>query len=155
MKHYFNTSNWKIVRTASETVPPFFKEFTEEQEEFILLHPEASYFEIQNTELISDRPFNMEQYKLDKINELSELSLLRIREIIPEYRVTNALAGIYTEETQPKKNEILEKYNIIGTKLRQEFYRLKQLITHAIDKEEIDHIYLTHKFNEIDEESML
>jgi hypothetical protein len=85
---------------------------------------------------------SLEEYKAQKITEMSWLSLSAADKKYPEYKKVNALLGLYTEQE-------VEEIKSYSTAMRNEFYRLKGLIEAAVDTSDVDAVVATAKFEEI------
>lgn len=98
-------------------------------------------------------PFDLPFYKDSKISEMSALSLEVSKTLVPDYKLNNCVLSKISEEIGETPIYYDWRIKIIDLKakslyLRNEFYRLKQLIEVAMTKEQIDSIVSSHKFND-------
>lgn len=86
--------------------------------------------------------WNLEQYREDMINRMSQLAFEIRASLVPEYKIVNAALRIYDMETEEYIQSIIQQF-------RNEFYRLKASIEEAENIEEINKICDTHCYGEI------
>jgi hypothetical protein len=98
----------------------------------------------------------LEEYKIKAIAECSNLSLTRIGELVPSYRILNCIVSqqaIANNQTPIYQQEQIDVYmaqaNTAGSLCRMEFYRLQTEIDNAATKEIIDEIVATAAFKNI------
>lgn len=145
MYYYFNDIEpYDILSFENEvdtTVYPQLKTLNEEQVNFYLTNPEASYEEVKNCELISEVNISLHLVQQECIENLSKYSLDIARRVIPDYKIQNAITsllypttGIYTVE---ESQQILLLYSSVGTTCRNMFYDYKKLILACKDIDEV------------------
>lgn len=81
----------------------------------------------------------LEEYKLEKINTVSEMSLKKRQALIPDYKLLNASVGVYEEITKLSLKNTIQEF-------REEFYRLKYEIEIADSKTKINNLILNANF---------
>jgi hypothetical protein len=141
---YFNLKRKIIIDTEVQNLPKFmFEKLNENQLEFLAENPQANYDEVMNLQLKQITPIAVEEYKLIKIEELSQISLNMINSIISDYQIKNALTGVYDED---KSAQIIEKYRVAGTAFRDEFYRVSDLINSAETIDSVDIAFNSKNF---------
>jgi|GEM_PF-1872800 len=86
-----------------------------------------------NVELVADGFLDIEVVKKEKIRWLSEESFAKRRELIPDFKLQNALFGVYDEDR-------ISIYRDTINAFRNEFFRVKELVIHARSVEEIESI---------------
>lgn len=162
--YIFCNKKIKVRDTAVNTaVFPQYVEMTPEQVEFYKEHPTASVNEIKNCQLYEPYILTVEDNKKISIDNLSHYSLSITEELVPSYKIQNALIctnlnnhneGIYSHD---ECLQIIEKYNRIGKYCRENFYNFKQQIENCETNEEINNIfdqaitlYDTYRLNNIE-----
>jgi hypothetical protein len=120
---------------------------SEAQVAFLEAHPTASYLEVKNMQLYVPPVPAIEEYRAQKTAQLSALSLQRYNELCPDYKLKNALTGVYDEILS---EEILTEYRRISEALRNEFYRVSGLINTAGSTSEVDACFAENQFNTIE-----
>ena len=122
-------------------------ELTPEQVEFYLAHPNASIVEIKNCQLYETYILTVEDNKKQSIDNLSHYSLSITEELIPNYKIQNAIVctslnnhdnSIYSHD---ECLEIIEKYNRVGKYCREMFYNFKTQIENCESNEEVNDIF--------------
>lgn len=143
-KLYFNLIERNIISTEIKNLnKEWFKALSKGQIEFYNSNPDASYWEIWNKKRFF---VDIEAYRQQILSETEQVSLQRRKILIPDYKLENAIAGYYEEETN---SSILSEYKRIVDQLRAEFYRLKPLIDQAGNIQEIDEIFNHNHFSSI------
>ena len=107
--------------------------------EFDTLSTMTEYIETNNLEYADNVDvslFDVESYKLSKINEISQQSFDMREAILPEYNLVNAGLGVYDEAT-------VLSYKLTVQAFRDEFYRVSNLINAAETRSEIDAISIS------------
>jgi hypothetical protein len=102
---------------------------------------------IQDNQIVSKTPreqveegiINLEEYKTILVKNYSYYSLTERGRILPDYKIQNALLGIYEGEEEQRIKATVKAF-------RDEFYRLKTFIENSKDLKELDD--LTVKFPE-------
>jgi hypothetical protein len=138
-------------------------EMTPEQLVFYKEHPTSSVNEIKNCKLYEPYILTVEDNKKQSIDNLSHYSLSITEELVPSYKIQNALIctnlnnhdeGIYSHD---ECLQIIEKYNRIGKYCRENFYIFKEQIENCETNEEINNIfdqaiklYDTYRLNNIE-----
>ena len=146
MKNYFVTTDRGIViqEKPNNWVKPEnnndFEQFTPEMEAFYTLNPTASINEIRNCAL---NVINLEEYKAQKIEELSNLSKSTGFSLLTLEQRENLDCNLpnlsYTQEQRINLNK----------NCRDEFYRVKELIEAATTKSEADEAFNSNNYANI------
>lgn len=146
MKNYFVKTDRGIViqEKPNNWVKPEnnndFEQFTPEMEAFYTLNPTASIQEIRNCLLTV---IDLEEYKLQKIEELSNLSITTSYSLLTleqrENLDCNLLDLPYTQTQRTNLN----------TACRTEYYRVKTLIEIATTVEEVDLAFNSNNYSNI------
>lgn len=145
--YYYIFCNKKIKTSntvVNTTVFPQYVEMIPAQVEFYLANPNASIEEIKQCQIIPPYVIPLEELKSVSIEHISEYSLSIAREILPEYKVQNAIVctGLndHTNSIYPHDEclAILEKYNRIGKTCREMFYTFKSNLENCNTNEEVD-----------------
>jgi len=139
--------NYKVETATVEINLPGWQKLTDDE---IEIYKSGNYHSINKFEdrycfssLIDTSFFDFDQYKLLKIQELSQLSLSVGEDIAPTYRFHNCLLSKEMEENgeipiYSNWREVMQDFKIKRINLRNEFYRLKSIIENAADKNELD-----------------
>ena len=95
--------------------------------------------------------FDLQQYKLDKIKELSYLALSVGNRVAPNYKLDNCILSKEMElngETPIYENwrNVMNEYKNKRTEIRNEFYRLKYIVENANSQTEIDSLFTINIF---------
>lgn len=152
--YYYIISNRKIhiEKTAVNTaVFPQYVEMTPEQVEFYLENKDASIEEIKNCQLnYLEDDFDLNKTRETFINDLSMYSLYSSLQVVPEYKLQNALLDkMLNSENKFYSNEdansILETANTVGQQCRALFYEVRDEINRLTTKEELYAYYATCK----------
>jgi hypothetical protein len=122
-------SNQKITGTGYEEKIEFktIKELVQDQiitRDDIPRMIESKEITLSSEELLNDELITFAYYQELKIKEFSDLSLTIRGDFLPDYKIQNALLGIYDEQTTANI-----KYTVAT--FRNEFYRLKALVEAA------------------------
>lgn len=162
MNYYFIKGQNKVFTREDlidTTLFPQWTKLTEEEENFYLANPTVSVHEIKNLQINTPTPTHevtLEEYKIQAIAECSNLSLTRIGELVPSYRILNCIVSqqaIANNQTPIYPQEQIDVYmaeaNTAGSLCRMEFYRLQTEIDNAATKEIIDEIVATAAFKNI------
>ena len=144
---YFHENNIETA-TTEINVAGWFK-FTEEQTAAYLANTDLlPYWNGSSYELIDYVPpiFDLDTYKLEKIQELSYLSLSVGNVVAPAYKFDNCMISKFMQENGENPiysnwEEVLNDYKNKRIALRDEFYRLKVVVENATSKEEIDGLF--------------
>jgi hypothetical protein len=144
MKHYYIIKN-RITDFNYELNPLEFnyQKLTSEQVDFYLANLTASINEVLNLTLNQPTLFILADYKEQRINELSNLSIEIRQSFLPDYKIQNALLAIDGYENKSLiYAEICDKY-------RKEFYRVKDLITSRMKQNTVDDAFNTNTFENL------
>lgn len=152
--YYYIISNKKIhiEETAVNTaVFPQYVEMTPEQVEFYLENKDASIEEIKNCQLnVLEDDFDLAKTRETFIDDLSRYSLYSSLQVVPEYKLQNALLDtILNSENKFYSNEetnsILETVNTVGQQCRTLFYEMRDEINRLNTQDELYAYYATCK----------
>lgn len=160
MNYYFIKGQNKVFAREDlidTTLFPQWTKLTEEEENFYLANPTVSVHEIKNLQINTPtHEVTLEEYKIKAIAKCSNLSLTRIGELVPSYRILNCIVSqqaIANNQTPIYPQEQIDVYmaqaNTAGSLCRMEFYRLQTEIDNAATKEIIDEIVATAAFTNI------
>jgi hypothetical protein len=131
----FNEGSWTSVKDYRGS-KIYNKETTEEQivtklgdipENFVLVVPKTVCDKWNGTQWVTD----IAKYKLNKISYFSNLSLLKRIQILPDYKLNNALYGVYGAEIKKQYLGVIKEF-------RSEFYRIQGEIEKCSTVEQID-----------------
>lgn len=165
MNYYFVENKYimKVDAPIDLGACPHCIEMTPEQTEFYKKNPTASVNEIKNCKLYEPYILTVEDNKKISIENLSHYSLSITEELVPSYKIQNALIctnlnnhdeSIYSHD---ECLQIIEKYNRIGKYCREIFYNFKEQIENCETNEEINNIfdqaitlYNTYRLNNIE-----
>ena len=151
--YYFYNYN---VETA--TVKILLEDWQELTQEEIEIYKSGDYSSIEKindhycfSKSITINQFNLETYKIEKIQELSYLSLSVGEVVAPTYKFYNCLLSKEMEENgeDPIYTDWKVAMNEFKSKrvaLRNEFYRLKSIVENAETKDEIDQLFTPNVF---------
>lgn len=145
--YYFHENNIETA-TTEINVAGWYK-FTEKQTTDYLANPNLlPFWNGSSYDLIDYVPpiFDLEPYKIEKIKELSYLSLSVGNVVAPAYKFDNCMISKFMEEKGEDPiydnwEYVLTDYQNKRIALRNEFYRLKTIVENAITKEEIDSLF--------------
>lgn len=153
--YYFHENN--IETATTEINASGWYKFTDEQTSAYLSNKTLlPYWNGSCYELIDYVPpvFDLANFKLMKLSDMSDLSLMIKEQKYPSYRYQNAVSSInmisrneepiYTHEVA---DAIIQEYDNKFKEFRDEYYRLKGLIEVAQSVEEIDNICFNNQFN--------
>jgi len=84
----------------------------------------------------------LQEYKKAKIEEMSNLSFNLRQKVVPDYKVQNALLGLYDDSVMRKIRQLCYDFRV-------EYYRLDSSIKNAKTELEIDEICTNNKFDNI------
>jgi len=84
----------------------------------------------------------LQEYKKAKIEEMSNLSFNLRQKVVPDYKVQNALIGLYDDSVMRKIRQLCYDFRV-------EYYRLDSSIKNAKTELEIDEICTNNKFDNI------
>jgi hypothetical protein len=142
---YFNLNKKRIVDTNAQNLPEsIFVPLSSEQVNFLTANPQAFYREVWDMRLNEAPAPDLEKYKAVKIKRLSALSLKAADAFMPDYKLKNALSGVYNAE---KSAQIVAEYKAAGEAFRNEFYRVSELINTANSIEEVDAFFNSKNFD--------
>ena len=154
---YFHENNIETA-TTEINVAGWFK-FTEEQTAAYLANTDLlPYWNGSSYELIDyvTPVFNLDNFRLMKLSDMSNLSLMIKEQKYPYYRYQNSMSSlnmimrgeepIYSQETAA---DTIQEYDHKFKAFRDEFYRLKALIEAAEGIQEIDLICFNNLFDTI------
>lgn len=116
-----------------------YEKFTDEQASFYEKY-KCSLQEVLNMKLHEPYVPSLEEVRENKIQWFSQLAFNKREAIIPQYRIDNAIYGIYGEEEIVRIRRIIQDF-------RLEFYRLKGLCESATTINELNSI--EDKYGEI------
>jgi len=145
MNYYFvKTDRGEVIQERTETINcEMFTDFTKltaKQVTFYKANPTASLQEIKNCAL---NVVNLEDYKVKKIEELSQLSIDTGYTLLTREQRENLDCGLpdlpYTQEQRIALN----------LNCRNEFYRVKTLILEATTIEGVDFAFNSNNYNQI------
>ena len=154
---YFHENNIETA-TTQINVAGWYK-FTEEQTAAYLANPNLlPYWNGSSYELIDYVPpiFDIENFKIMKLSDMSNLSLMIKEQKYPSYKYQNAMSSVnmISRNEDPMyplevANEIMQEYDSKFKAFRDEYYRLKALIEVVKTVEEIDLICFNNQFDTI------
>lgn len=154
---YFHENNIETA-TTEINVAGWYK-FTDEQTAAYIANPNLlPYKNGEVYELIEHVPpvFDIENFKIMKLSDMSHLSLMIKDQKYPSYKYQNAMSSVnmIARNEEPMyslevANSIMQEYDSKFKASRDEYYRLKALIEVAETVEEIDFICFTNQFNTI------
>jgi hypothetical protein len=157
MIYYFREGNIETATTEIELQG--WQMFTAEQTEAYLANPNLlPYKNGEFYELIDHNPpvVNIESFKLMKLSDMSNLSLMLKDEKYPFYKYQNAMSSLNMilrgqEPIYSKKESenIIELFDTKFKMFRDEYYRLKACIEVATTPEEIDLICFNNQFDKL------
>ena len=84
-------------------------------------------------EMLEEGLISIDEIKQQKKAYFSGLSLQKRSEILPDFKIQNALMGIYDEEITTRYKKIIEAF-------RKEYHRLEKVIDQARSLDELDRI---------------
>lgn len=129
--YYFVNYTIKVFEWEVNTdLNPAYVELTDEQRDFYLDHPNASYWEVEKCELDPQpEPIipTLEEEQEGAKKYLSDLSLTVLGKYVKEYQLANAQSSLYELSQDPSavtiydeshSKEIISTYNKIGRELR-------------------------------------
>lgn len=152
--YYYIISDRKIhlENTAVNTaVFPQYVEMTPAQVEFYLENKDASIEEIKNCQLnVLNDDFDLAKTRETFIDDLSRYSLYSSLQVVPEYKLQNALLDkmlnvenkFYSNDVM---NTILERANTVGQQCRALFYEMRDELNNINTREELYTYYATCK----------
>lgn len=145
LRYYFYDGN---VETATTEIRGWQELTSEEIEQYMtgLYDISINIDGIYSFILRVDQKIDLEEYKLNRIKDLSALSLSVGEIIAPTYMFNNCLLSKDMEELGEipiYKNwrDVLNEYKNKRIALRNEFYRLKTVVENANSQEEIDKLF--------------
>lgn len=142
--------NYKVETSDVQIYAEGWQELTSEE---IEIYKSGYYSSIEKindnycfSKSITINQFNLETYKIEKIQELSYLSLSVGDIIAPTYKFHNCLLSKEMEETgeipiYPDWRDVMNEFKSKRVALRNEFYRLKSVVENATSKEQIDSLF--------------
>lgn len=155
--YYFHENNIETATTEINAVGWY--RFTDEQTSAYLDNKTLlPYWNGSSYELIDYVPpvFNLDNFKLMKLSDMSNLSLMIKEQKYKSYKYQNAMSSVnmiarnedpmYSLEVA---NTIMQEYDSKSKAFRDEYYRLKGLIEVAQSVEEIDTICFNNQFDTI------
>ena len=155
--YYFHENNIETA-TTEINVQGWYK-FTDEQTSAYTANKNLlPYWNGSTYELIEYVPpiFDLANFKLMKLSDMSNLSLMIKEQKYPYYKYQNAMsslnmimrneAPIYTHEVA---DAIIQEYDNKFKAFREEYYRLKSLIEVATTLEQVDEICFNNQFDTI------
>jgi len=155
--YYFHENNIETA-TTEINVKGWFK-FTDEQTAAYLSNKNLlPYWNGSSYELIDYVPpvFDIENFKLMKLSDMSNLSLMIKEQKYPSYKYQNAISSLnmIARNEEPMyslevANTIMQEYDSKFKAFRDEYYRLKGLIEVSQSVEEIDNICFNNQFDTI------
>ena len=107
-----------------------YPKLTDEQKAFYELH-KCSLQEVLNLALNEPYIPLLADLKEQRIEFYSQLAFEKRAEMVPDYKLTNASLGIYSEQ------EVLRITNLVKA-FRTEFYRLAELVNNCLTIEELN-----------------
>ena len=145
MYYYFlNIEPYDILSFEKEvdtTDYPQFEALSEEQVNFYLTNPEASYTEVKNCELITEVNISLHLVQQECIESLSKYSVDIARSVIPDYKIQNAITSLLYPTTAiypvDESQQILLFYSSVGTTCRNMFYDYKERILACTNIDEV------------------
>ena len=145
MNYYFvKTDRGEVIQEKLETINcEMFTDFTEltgEQKTFYLTNPTASIQEIKNCAL---NIVTLEDYKAQRIEELSQLSKDTSYKLLTIEQRENLDCEL------PNLPYTQEQRIALNSNCRTEFYRVKNLIESATTIQEVDSAYNSNIYNQI------
>lgn len=153
--YYFHENN--IETATTEINADGWYKFTDEQTYAYLANKTLlPYWNGSGYELIEHIPpvFDLANFKLMKLSDMSNLSLQIKEQKYPYYRYQNAVSSlnmisrneepIYTHE---QADAIMQEYDSKFKAFRDEYYRLKSLIEVATIPEQVDEICFSNQFD--------
>lgn len=94
---------------------------------------EGEFLSASPAELLKQGRITLDEIRQQKKAYLAELALQRRREILPDYKIQNALMGIYEEGVMAVYKRTIEAF-------REEFKRLEELIDEAESFDDLEGI---------------
>lgn len=141
--YYYFYKDLKVLKFKKSVDTKKFKEFAElskQQKEFYLSNPYSTIQEIKSLTLNSaSLAPTLDSRTEEVLNELSNYSLKISNKIVPQYKIQNALLGMYSEEGNLS---ILNRATEVGSYCRSKFYYYKDLILKCKTIEEVDDLLL-------------
>lgn len=155
--YYFHENN--IETATTEIKAAGWYRFTDEQMQAYLSNQNLlPFWNGSSYELIDYVPplFDLDNFKIMKLSDMSNLSLMIKEQKYPYYRYQNSMSSlnmimrgeepIYSQQTAA---DIIQEYDHKFKAFRDEFYRLKSLVEVAEGVEEIDEICFNNQFDTI------
>lgn len=84
-------------------------------------------------EMLEEGLISLDEIKLQKKENFSDLALQKRNEILPDYKIQNALMGIYDDEITAAYKKTIEAF-------RKEYHRLEGVIDEAASLDKLDKI---------------
>lgn len=153
LRYYFFEG--RVETATTEIKLPGWQQLTQEE---IEIYKSGDYSSIEKfndrytfAKIITINQFNLDTYKVEKIQELSYLSLSVGEVVAPTYKFHNCLLSKEMEENgeDPIYHDwrvVMNEFNSKRIALRNEFYRLKSVVENANTKEEIDSLFTINIF---------
>ena len=152
---YYYFYNYKV---ETATVKIWLEDWQELTPEEIEIYKSGDYSSIEKindrytfTGIVNVNEFNLDTYKVEKIQELNYLSLSVGEVVAPTYKFHNSLLSKEMEEAgenpiYPDWRAVMNEYKCKRIALRNEFYRLKSVVESANTKKEIDSLFTINIF---------
>ena len=142
--------NYNVETATTEIKLPGWQKLTESEIEIFKSGDYSSIEKINDhyyfSKSITINQFNLETYKIEKIQELSYLSLSVGEVVAPTYKFHNCLLSKEMEENGETPiyidwRDVMNEFKSKRVALRNEFYRLKSVVENATSKEQIDSLF--------------
>lgn len=148
--YFANNKIIKLRKAADLRLNPSFIPLTAEQSDFLAAHPDASVHEVRHCTLASAHTMQappLEEYKSEKIKEMSDYSLATLGKHVSMYQFANAyisLNGGSIYDTETAQNH-MKTYERIGAICREKYYSILSAIEKAATAAEVDDIVAAGK----------
>lgn len=147
LQTYYYFYQGRVVTSHAKINNRTFEELTENEVLFYSQNQAASVVEIKNCQLLVAPVVDIEEYRINKINELHNLSLSTSNSVVPGWKITDAfLTGVYDTA---KKEATLTKAANIANQCIAEYARVEAFILAAETIEDIDTAFNSNTYSEM------
>lgn len=141
--YYFLNGSQNIIAYDYEVDTTKFtqlEKLTDEQLQFLQANPNATPSEVKNMVLI-EHEIDLTVFKHNVLSQLDNISLSTFNEVVPQYKITNALLSLSNTENPiyslEESNHIITIAESVGNECRNKYYTFKPMIESATSVKEL------------------
>lgn len=141
--YYFLNGSQNIISYDYEVDTTKFSQLeklTNEQVQFLHENPNATPSEVKNMVLIENE-IDLNVFKHNVLSQLDNISLSTFNEVVPQYKITNALLSLSNTENSiysvEESNNIITRAESVGNECRTKYYTFKPIIESATSIKEL------------------